>query len=144
MTIFGHKAKAGVRERQEATLNAGRGWKQLFKPYVLGIAVLSIALFTWSLGYKMERIHSGSDAVRQVLVAKLWVKPRGAPVAASPRTSVNAQFDSGAFASLTVNQELPHLPRAAVLRSAAETQLSSNANLNLSSRAPPIHRPFFA
>lgn len=144
MTIFGRKANAVVRGRQEATRSVGRGWKQIFHPYVLSIAALSIALFTWGLGYKMERIHSGSDTVRQVLVAKLWVKPRGALVAAVPLSSVKTHLNSGASAFLTVNQQLPQPPLAAVLRSAAETQASSNANLGLSSRAPPIHRPFFA
>lgn len=124
--------------------DGGRGWKQIFQPYVLGIAALSIALFAWGLGYKMERIHSGSDTVRQILVAKLWVKPRGVLVAGVAQTTVKGHLDTRSSAFLTVNLRLSVFHGAVAARAEVDAKESGNTSLVHSSRAPPNLLPFIA
>lgn len=106
------------------------------RPYLL--VVLSIALFAWGIGYKMEGIRSGSAVVRQIPVAKLWIKPRIQPeILATARTDQTGA--SGLSACLPPSTAVGAARSGAYLQWARLTRPTQSSALLLPVRAPPIH-----
>lgn len=116
------------------------GWGQVFQPYVLGIAVLAVAVFAWGLGYKMSLYHHQEHRASQIPVAKLWVKPRGTSGVRVARLILKTHIDSGSQAWLDLSRRLPKLDRAAARTGAALARWSGNAEYFTPFRGPPQHR----
>lgn len=112
----------------------------MFRPCALGIAVLAVAVFAWGLGYKMSLYHHRADAVPQIPVAKLWVKPRGASTAPAVRMNLKGHIDSSSLACLIFSQRLPMPHRAAARTGAAIARWSGRSEYSIPFRGPPQHR----
>lgn len=63
--------------------------RQLFKPCALGLIGLAIAVALWGFGYKLSLYHRHTASSSRVPVAKLWIEPRNASLAAD--SSLNAK-----------------------------------------------------
>jgi hypothetical protein len=86
-------------------------WRQVFRPHAFWIVGLAVAVFLWGYGYKLSlyQCHSGSSS--QTTVAKLWIEPRTASVAAASRVKTILHFGSGAQAVFVTIQRLPIICR---------------------------------
>jgi hypothetical protein len=112
-------------------------WRQVSGPCVLGIVGLAIAVVLWGYGYKLSLYHRNSDPSGRVPVAKLWIEPRGASVAAASSIKAISNFVAGSQASVATVPPLPSMSRtlACILpRCEHRTILSDSL---VPSRAPP-------
>jgi hypothetical protein len=142
-TTAGRSAEQRIRGREEAATGMGQRWKQLFRPCMLGIAGLAIALFAWGLGYKMSLYHRHEDSARQLPAAKLWIKPRWAATTAV-RVKVKAHFIPDFHACVIPLQSSLRILGAAADSAGAGALSTRGADMLSPSRAPPFHRLYLA
>lgn len=138
-TTAGRRAEPRIRGREEAATGMDRRWKQLFRPCMLGIAGLAIALFAWGLGYKMSLYHRHADEARQIPAASLWIKPRWAATLAV-RVKVKAHFIPDFHACVIPVQCSPRILGAAAGFPGTSALPRRGADMLNPSRAPPSHR----
>jgi hypothetical protein len=110
-------------------------WRRITKLYAVGIVGLAIAVSLWGYGYKLSLYdrHAGPSSVP---IAKLWIEPRTASVAAS-RLKAHSSFASGAQAVSVTIQRLPRMCRAVACILSLCERHAVLFNLLVPSRAPP-------
>jgi hypothetical protein len=112
-------------------------WRQVFRPYAFWIVGLAIAVFLWGYGYKLSLYHCHARSSSHATVAKLWIEPRTASVAAASRLKTILHFVSRAQAVFVTIQRLPSMCRnvARILRRCERHAVFFD--LLVPSRAPP-------
>jgi hypothetical protein len=86
-------------------------WRQVFRPYAFWIVGLAIAVFLSGYGYKLSLYHCHAESSSHIAVAKLWIEPRGASVAALSSLKANSHFASESQAISPTIQRPPSLCR---------------------------------
>ena len=92
--------------------NQNASWRQVFKPCAFGIAGLAVAVFLWGYGYKLSLYLCRSESSSRVPVAKLWIGPRTASVAAASSLTASSHFVAGSQTAVAIVPQLPSMCRA--------------------------------
>lgn len=103
--------QSGLKMRMQARIRYP-SWKQIGRPYVLGIIGLAIAAGLWGFGYKLSLYHRQGAPSSQIPVAKLWIESRNASMTAASRFKAKSYLISGLQAFSVPIQRLPRLSRA--------------------------------
>jgi hypothetical protein len=85
MTTISTTRREIVPRTKELGLRRYPFWKQILRPYFLGLCSLAIAVALWGFSYKLSRYHSHPTATQQATVAKLWGERPNATLAAMER-----------------------------------------------------------
>ena len=112
-------------------------WGQVFRPCALGIIGLAIAVALWGFGYKLSLYHCHAVPSSHVPVAKFWIEPRGASVAAASRFKAKSHLVLGSQAFSVSIQRLPRLSLAVSCIQPVYTRCSAFFDFLTPSRAPP-------
>jgi hypothetical protein len=112
-------------------------WRQLFKPYAFGIVGLAVAVFLWGYGYKLSLYNRHPESSSRASVAKLWIEPRSASVAAASSLKGNSHPVAGSQAAVATVQMLPALCRTVAWILPFCQRHSVLFDLLVPSRAPP-------
>ncbi len=129
-----HKPALGMRAQ---TPRCYRAWRQVSGPCGLGIVGLAIAVVLWGFGYKLSLYHRNTAPSARIPVAKLWIEPRGASVAAASRLKVNSYLAPGPQAFSARIQRLPTLSCAVACIPPLNECCVAFFDLLIPSRAPP-------
>jgi hypothetical protein len=137
--INANAARQSVPSTRQQAHSQNSLWRQMFRPCVLGIVGLAVAVFLWEYGYKLSLYHRHA-VPSSVPIAKLWIEPRSASVAAASRLKVNSHFVFRAQAVSVTIQRLPRMCHAvACILPLCERQ-AVFFDLLIPSRAPPSLR----
>lgn len=88
-----------------------RSWMRLFKPCAFGLIGLAIAVALWGFDYKLSLYHCHTASSSRVPVAKLWIEPRNASVAADSSLNAKSHFVPASHAFPVPVQRLSPLSR---------------------------------
>jgi hypothetical protein len=94
------------------TLSCFPAWRQVSVPCALGIVGLALAVVLWGYGYKLSLYHRDAASSARIPVAKLWLGPRGASVAAASGLKPISHLAPGSQAFCVCTQRPPNLSRA--------------------------------
>ena len=122
--------------RQQAQ-SQNSSWRQVFRPYACGVVGLAVAVFLWGYGYKLSLYHCHSGSSSPTPVAKLWIEPRTASVAAASRLKTILHLVSGAQAVFVTIQRLPSMCRTVACILPWCERHALFFDLLVPSRAPP-------
>jgi hypothetical protein len=112
-------------------------WRQIFRPCFLGFIGLAIAVTLWGYGYRLSLYHPPVDPSQRASVAKMWIGPRSASVAAASSLKANWHFVAGAQAAVATVQRLPGMCRAVAYILPLCERHAVLFDLLVPSRAPP-------
>jgi hypothetical protein len=119
-------------------------WRQVSGPCALGIIGLAIAVALWGYGYKLSLYQRNAHPPARTPVAKLWIEPRCASVAAASVLKAVSHLTHGSQVFSARIKPLPSLSCAvARIPSLSECRVASFHSL-IPSRAPPPLRFFLA
>jgi hypothetical protein len=121
-----------------------RVWRQESGPCTLGIVGLAIAIVLWGYGYKLSLYYRDAASSARIPVAKLWIEPRSASVAAATSLKASSQLAHRSLALSVRIQRFPGLSRIlASIPLLSECRVAF-FDLLIPSRAPPPLRFLFA
>jgi hypothetical protein len=114
-------------------------WRQISRPCAFGIVGLALAVFLWGYGYKLSLYHRHATP-SSVPVARMWIEPRSASVAAASRLKANLHFVSRAQAVSVAIQQPPSKCRTVAFILPLRERHAVSFDLLVPSRAPPSLR----
>jgi hypothetical protein len=117
-----------------------QSWKQLLRPCSLGIIGLAIGVALWGVSYKLSLYHHRGATSARASVAKLWIEPRRASLAAGSRLKSKSHHVTGPQALSVTSLRLPNLGGAGVKVLALSTRGVTYFDFLIPSRSPPQHR----
>jgi hypothetical protein len=115
--------------------------RQIFRPCVLEIGGLAIAICLWGGAYKLSLYHFHGIPAARIPAAKLWVESRHASVVAPPILKSKPLLDPGSLAFLVPLQRLPQPDSAVASPTLACTPADAQFHSLIPARSPPSHRP---
>jgi hypothetical protein len=89
LTIVSSAGRKSVLDMRAQTPGRNPSWRLILRPCTFGLIGLAIAVALWGFGYKLSLYHRHAAPSSRVPVAKLWIEPRDAFVAAA--SSLNAK-----------------------------------------------------
>jgi hypothetical protein len=135
--INGNATWESVLRTRPLALSLNSSWRQLFRPYTFGIIGLAVAVFLWGYGYKLSLYHCHSGSSTHTPVAKLWIEPRSAPIAATSSLKAKSHFVARSQAAVATVQRLPSMCRAFACILPLRERRAVLFDLLVPSRAPP-------
>ncbi len=112
LTIISGATRKSVLGMRTQIRGRNPSWRQVFRPCTLGLIGLAISVALWGFGYKLSLYHRHSTFAR-IPIAKLWIEPRNASVAAASSLSTKSHLIPASQAFPVPIQELPSHSRAA-------------------------------
>jgi hypothetical protein len=144
ITITAGAPQKPVLSLRAQTPGCFRAWRQVSGPCTLGIVGLAIAVFLWGYGYKLSLYYRDAASSARIPVAKLWIEPRSASVAAGPSLKASSHLAHRSLALSVRIQRFPGLSRiVACIPLLSECRVAF-FDLLIPSRAPPPLRFLFA
>jgi len=140
ITITDGAPQMPVPSMRAQRLGFSPAWRQVSGPCALGIVGLAIAVILWGYGYKLSLYHRNAAPSARIPVAKLWIGPRSASVAATSRIKELSHPVSGSKAFVVHIQWLPSLSRAVASVPQLTEYRVAFCELQIPSRAPPPFR----
>ena len=90
--INANATRASVLRTRPLAQSQNSSWRLVSRPCALGIVGLAVAVFLWGYGYKLSLYHCHSGSSSHTPVAKLWIEPRSAPIAAASSLKAKSHF----------------------------------------------------
>lgn len=121
-------------------------WRQILRPYAIGLIGLSIAVVLWGFGYKLSLYYLHAVSQERIPVAKLWIQSRDSSVvvmASRLKAKSHLVLDSQAVLS-SINQRHPCLDCAAAVISPVCWSRHPYFDFLISLRSPPPLRLLLA
>lgn len=113
--------------------------KQLLRPYALGLIALATTVALWGFGYKLSLYHRQASPSERLLVAKLWIEPRKASLAAAPSAKAKSHHIPDLQALSTAFQKVPNLRRVIALILPLSARGVAHFDFLIPFRSPPSH-----
>ncbi|MGA7339112.1 MAG: hypothetical protein WBE72_09265 [Terracidiphilus sp.] len=117
--------------------NPDIAWKEILRPYALGLVGLAIAVTLWGFGYKLSLylVHPAPSV--RASVAKFWVEPRNGCLAAVSALKANSHLTAGSPAIPASIQGFPHFDGAVAWALPERTHRPASFNFLIPFRSPP-------
>ncbi len=115
-------------------------WKQIFRPCALGLVGLAIAVTLWGFSFKLSQYHHHTAPSSRIPVAKLWIEPRNASVAAASSLTAKSHLIVVSQAFPVLIQPLPRLDLAVTCILAVCTRGIVSFDFLIRFRSPPTER----
>ena len=138
--INANATRASVLRTRPLAQSQNSSWRLVSRPCALGIVGLAVAVFLWGYGYKLSLYHCHSGSSSHTPVAKLWIEPRSAPIAAASSLKAKSHFVAGSQAAVATIQRLPRMCRAVAFILPLCERHTVLFDLLVPSRAPPSLR----
>ena len=113
--------------------------RRQFGPHALGLIALAITVALWGYGYKLSLYHRHTAPSQRVLVAKLWIEPRGASVAAASGFEAKSHLIPDAQALSVASQELVSCISVFVFIPSSTSRGIAYFDFLIPFRSPPPH-----
>jgi len=113
--------------------------RRQFGPHALGLIALAITVALWGYGYKLSLYHRHVAPSQRVLVAKLWIEPRDASVAAGFGFEAKSHLVPGAQALSVAFQKPANYISALICIPSSTTRGLAYFDFLIPSRSPPPH-----
>jgi hypothetical protein len=115
-------------------------WRQVARPFSLGLVGLAAAVVVLGFGYKLSLYHRYRPPSLRASVTKMWIEPRNTSVAAASRLKTESHLVPGAQALLAPAQQFPHAGCVAAPIFPVRTRGVTYCNFLIPSRSPPPYR----
>jgi hypothetical protein len=116
-------------------------WKQLVRPFSLGLVGLAITVALSGFGYKLSRYHRHPALPLQATVVKLWIEPPNASITAASRLKDQLHLVSSPQALANSIPSLPWLDRAVRYKPCVHRGCVLSFDLPIPLRSPPPQYP---
>lgn len=108
---------------------------QIFKPCVLSITTLAMAIALWGTGYKLSRYLHAPDQAHKIPVARLWVEHRNAATVVV--ATLHAKTPAVPVAVPRLSPQQPMLRVACIVVPSLGAQGAATPGALLPFRSPP-------